>query len=185
MRRCGGGTLSQAMVAGALMFPASQAIAPSLSLRDAHLINAALTLGYVLPLYFTKFTRLSFSKTTGNDGTHSKGASERSRDDPGVIKARLLSVSISTISSLFLLHYIITAGHSKPLEVSKRRLCVYVRVAHNPFTGHWMERDGPPSGVLLVQVRSPCLLRDASSVPWSVVWSVPQSWPALHDTSAA
>jgi len=89
-----------------------------LSLRDAHLINAALTLGYVLPLYFTKFTRLSFSKTTGNDGTSTKGASERSRDDPGVIKARLLSVSVSTISSLFLLHYIITAGHSKPLEAT-------------------------------------------------------------------
>jgi hypothetical protein len=104
-----------------LMFPTSESetAALPLSLRDAHLINAALTLGYVLPLYFAKSTRLSFAKTPENNGARPKGASERWRDDPAVIKARLLSVSLSTIASLCLMGYIITAGPSKPLEVSK------------------------------------------------------------------
>ena len=109
---------------------APQAAAPPLSLRDAHLLNAALTLGYVLPLYFTKYTRLSFSKTPENDGTRSKNAPERWRDDPAVIKARLLSVTLSTIASLCLVGYIIDAGPSKPLGVSKCRF--ESRVAHKP-----------------------------------------------------
>ncbi len=102
------------------MLPASETAAAPLSLRNAHLINAVLTLGYVLPLYFAKSTRLSFSKTSENNGTRSKGASERWRDDPAVIKARLLSVSFSTMASLCLMGYIITADPSKQLEVSKR-----------------------------------------------------------------
>ena len=112
------------------MFATSQTATSPLSLRDAHLLNAALTLGYVLPLYFTKYTRLSFSKTPENDGTRSKGASERWRDDPAVIKARLLSVSLSTITSLFLVGYMIDAGSSKPLGVSKCRFESHV--AHKP-----------------------------------------------------
>jgi len=105
---------------GCSMTSTSEAAAAPLSLRDAHLINALLTLGYVLPLYFTKFTRLSFAKTPENNGTRSKGPSERWRDDPVVIKARLLSVSLSTTASLCLMGYIIAAGPSKPLKVSKR-----------------------------------------------------------------
>lgn len=101
------------------MLPTSEAGSTPLSLRDAHLINALLTLGYVFPLYFAKSTRLSFAKTQENNGTRSKGASERWRDDPAVIKARLLSVSLSTIASLCLMGYIITVGSNKPIEVSK------------------------------------------------------------------
>ncbi|KAH9062728.1 hypothetical protein EDB87DRAFT_1605600 [Lactarius vividus] len=81
-----------------------------LSLKDAHLINAMLTIGYVLPLYFTKYTRLSFSKTQANDGSRSKNPSERWRDDPTVIKARLLSVSVSMMASLSLMHYIVVTN---------------------------------------------------------------------------
>lgn len=80
-----------------------------LSLKGAHLINAVLTIGYVLPLYLTKYTRLSFSKTQANNGSHSKSPSERWRDDPTVIKARLLSVSASMIASLLLMHYIVVS----------------------------------------------------------------------------
>jgi len=98
------------------MSSTSDAAAAPLSLRDAHLINALLTLGYVLPLYFTKFTRLSFTKTPENNETRSKGPTERWRDDPVVIKARLLSVSLSTIASLCLMGYIVAAGQSKPLK---------------------------------------------------------------------
>ncbi|KAH9045435.1 hypothetical protein EDB85DRAFT_1906606 [Lactarius pseudohatsudake] len=83
-----------------------------LSLKAAHLINALLTIGYVLPLYFTKYTRLSFSKTQANNGSRSKNPSERWRDDPTVIKARLLSVSVSMIASLSLMHYIVVTNQS-------------------------------------------------------------------------
>lgn len=118
-----------------LMFPTSQTSTTPLSLQGAHLINAALTLGYVLPLYFTKYTRLSFAKAE-NDRTRSKGASERWRDDPAVIKARLLSVSLSTIASLCLVGYIIAAGPSK---VSKRHF-ESPRVAHRPSRADGIQR---------------------------------------------
>jgi intramembrane prenyl-peptidase len=121
--KCGPATAGQVTLAAVAHMSAtsdSETAAAPLSLRDAHLINAVLTLGYVLPLYFTKFTRLSFSKTPENNGTRSKGASERWRDDPAVIKARLLSVSLSTVASLFLMGYIIATRPSKSLEVSKR-----------------------------------------------------------------
>lgn len=81
----------------------------SFKLKGAHLINAVLTIGYVLPLYFTKYTRLSFSKGQANNGLRSKNPSERWRDDPTVIKARLLSVSASMIASLLLMHYIVVS----------------------------------------------------------------------------
>ena len=117
------------------MFPTSQTSTTPLSLQGAHLINAALTLGYVLPLYFTKYTRLSFAKAE-NDRTRSKGASERWRDDPAVIKARLLSVSLSTIASLCLVGYIIAAGLSK---VSRRRF-ESPRVVHRPSRADGIQR---------------------------------------------
>ncbi|KAH9999849.1 hypothetical protein BJV77DRAFT_1165702 [Russula vinacea] len=141
------------------MFATSQAAAPPLSLRDAHLLNAALTLGYVLPLYFTKYTRLSFSKTPENDGTRSKNAPERWRDDPAVIKARLLSVTLSTIASLCLVGYIIDAGPSKPLgsrwnttalhlgfSLGSRNLLVYFvtpALFLGPLYGRYLSHDLP------------------------------------------
>ncbi len=93
-----------------------------LSLKDAHLINAALTIGYVLPLYFTKYTRLSFSKAQANNGSRSKNPSERWRDDPTVIKARLLSVSASMIASLLLMHYVVVHNQSNATNVSRHSL---------------------------------------------------------------
>ena len=161
------------------MFPVSRSTTPLLSLRDAHIINAALTFGYVLPLYLTKFTRLSFTKTPRNDGTRHKGPLERWRDDPGVIQARLLSVSVSTIASLCAMHYIVAAVQSDPQKVRKH--CFLRTCRSCIFTG-WMGHDGPPSRILFAQMRSPCPLRDASSIPRSPVWSVPRPSPAIHGT---
>ena len=87
-----------------------------LSLKDAHLINAMLTIGYVLPLYFTKYTRLSFSK---NNASRSKNPSVRWRDDPAVIKARVLSVSASMMASLFLVHYFVVSNRRNATNVSR------------------------------------------------------------------
>jgi len=162
------------------MFPLSRATTPPLSLRDAHIINAVLTLGYVLPLYLTKFTRLSFSRNPQNNGSRSKGPSERWRDHPAVIKARLLSVSVSTIASVYLMHYIIAAVQSDPLKVSRASLSV--RVAHTfGFHTDWVGHNGCPSRVLFMQEQYPCPLRDTRLIPWSPVRSVSGSMAAFHD----
>jgi hypothetical protein len=133
-----------------LMFPTSQTSTAPLSLQGAHLINAALTLGYVLPLYFTKYTRLSFAKASENDATRSKGASERWRDDPAVIKARLTSVSLSTIASLCLMGYIIAAGPSK---VSNRHFGS--RVAHKPSRVDGIQRLSTSGFLWEIAIYSP------------------------------
>ena len=71
---------------------------PPLSLNKAHIYNVAVTSGYVFPLYLMKHTRLSFSASpsAGVGRERVKQPEERWRDDPSVIKARLLSASIST-----------------------------------------------------------------------------------------
>src|SRR5258708_6007560 len=171
--KCGPTTAGQVTLAAVAHMPAtSETAAAPLSLRDAHLINAVLTLGYVLPLYFKKFRRLSFSETPENNRTRSKGASERWRDDPAVIKGRLLSVCLSTMASLCLMGYIIATGPSKPFEVSKRLFELgHVTQDHPESVGY----SRPPSGVFFGQVRPPRLLRDASFVSRSPVWSVLES----------
>ncbi|KAI0320264.1 hypothetical protein OF83DRAFT_1105866 [Amylostereum chailletii] len=75
---------------------------PPLTLSQAHVLNICFTAGYVLPLYFTKYTRLSFSTYQ-----EARPSPERSRNDPAVIKARLLSVTLSTILSCYAIHHII------------------------------------------------------------------------------
>jgi hypothetical protein len=112
------------------MSPVSRTTSVPLSLREAHIINAALTFGYVLPLYLTKFTRLSFAKNSRNDGPRPKGPSERWRDDPAVIKARLLSVSVSTMASLWVMHYIVAAVQNDPRKVRKHRYSTRVSLMH-------------------------------------------------------
>lgn len=133
-----------------LMLPLSRATTSPLSLQDAHIINTVLTLGYVLPLYLTKFTRLSFSKNPQDNVPRSKGPSERWRDDPAVIKARLLSVSASTIASVYLMHYISVAVQSDPLKVSKASLSVHVSLICLVFTD-WVGHNGRPSRVFFIQ----------------------------------
>ena len=162
------------------MLPLSRATTSPLSLQDAHIINAVLTLGYVLPLYLTKFTRLSFSKDLQNNVTRPKGPSERWRDDPAVIKARLLSVSASTIASVYLMHYILVVVQSDPLKVSNASLSVHVSLIRLVFTD-WVGHNGRPSRVLCMQEQSPCPLRHTCLIPWPLVRSVSGSMAAFHD----
>ncbi|KAI0048073.1 Abi-domain-containing protein [Auriscalpium vulgare] len=77
--------------------------APPLSLATAHLLNVAITLGYVLPLYFTKFMRL-FVPAKVN------GARPAAywRDDPAVIKTRLASASLSTAAACYVMYTVIS-----------------------------------------------------------------------------
>jgi len=86
---------------------------PPLALRTptAHLLALLFSLIYVGSLYISKHSRLSFSTTTNtrsnkeererqnnntNQGEREKEQSERWRDDPDVIRARLLAVLCAT-----------------------------------------------------------------------------------------
>ena len=82
----------------------------ALSTPTAHLLSLLFSLTYVGSLYISKHSRLSFSTTTNNQSNkgewqngnnqgereREKEQSERWRDDPDVIRARLLAVLCAT-----------------------------------------------------------------------------------------
>ncbi|KAI0030537.1 hypothetical protein K488DRAFT_54010 [Vararia minispora EC-137] len=74
-------------------------VPPPYTLTQANLLNAAFTLGYVGPLYMSQYTRPSSSITRFRDGW---------RNDPSVIKVRLLFVSISTVLSCVAIHWVVS-----------------------------------------------------------------------------
>ena len=75
-----------------LVFPV-----PPLSTGGANVVAFFFASSYVGSLYLSKHTRLGdFSKPNGSDANASQN---RTRDDPSVIKARMLAASISTILS--------------------------------------------------------------------------------------
>ncbi|KZV65651.1 Abi-domain-containing protein [Peniophora sp. CONT] len=82
---------------------------PELLLTEAHALNIAFTCFYVLPLILTKWTNPSLFRpdvlATGW------------RNDPAVIKARLLSVSIATVLSCCVMHTILNSGLPDGLTV--------------------------------------------------------------------
>lgn len=71
-----------------------------LSTRSAHALAAAYALSYVGSIYVSKGARLSFSNTKSNlefGYARPKEQHERWRDDPDVIRARLVAVGTVTI----------------------------------------------------------------------------------------
>ncbi|KAI0065973.1 Abi-domain-containing protein [Artomyces pyxidatus] len=83
---------------------------PPLSISEAHLLNIVFTAGYVLPLYLTKYTRLSFSHSAVKAGDgRLKQPSDRWRDDPAVIRARLTSATISTLAACYITHSVVSS----------------------------------------------------------------------------
>ncbi|KAF8911810.1 CAAX protease self-immunity-domain-containing protein [Mucidula mucida] len=73
---------------------------PPLSLLQATLLALFFVSSYVGSLYISKNARLSFVATTVNTDTpRQKQKSERWRDDPDVIRARLAAVSLATMCS--------------------------------------------------------------------------------------
>ena len=92
---------------------------PELALVQAHTLNLAFTSLYVAPLILTKWTNPSLFRpdvlATGW------------RNDPTVIKFRLLSVSIATVLSCYMMHRIINVDSPDGLVVSL--LCFSMRLA--------------------------------------------------------
>jgi prenyl protein peptidase len=82
-----------------LVFPV-----PPLSTRGANLVAFFFSASYVVSLYLSKHARLKNSPKP--DGLNASASQNRTRDDPSVIKARMVAASTSTILScvvLFLL----------------------------------------------------------------------------------
>ncbi|CAA7266053.1 unnamed protein product [Cyclocybe aegerita] len=84
-----------------LLFPR-----PLLTTTSAHLISLAFACAYVGSIYLSKNARLSFSKRAprisnmndeGSLQERNRLRNERWRDDPDVIRARLLAVSVATL----------------------------------------------------------------------------------------
>lgn len=66
--------------------------APPLSIWQAHLLAGLCAVSYVGILYVSQNTRITYSKTSPKQP-------QRNRDDPEVIRARLIAVSLSTVAS--------------------------------------------------------------------------------------
>lgn len=78
-----------------LVFPV-----PPLSTGFAHLLSLTFSTVYVGSIYISKNSRLSFAKTKShvdNGQARAKQRDERWRDDPDVIRARLVAVGVATL----------------------------------------------------------------------------------------
>jgi len=75
-----------------LVFPV-----PPLSTRGANLVAFFFSASYVVSLYLSKHARLD--KSSKPNGSSANGSQNRTRDDPSVIKARMVAASASTILS--------------------------------------------------------------------------------------
>lgn len=75
---------------------------PPISLSTAHWLAGLFAGSYVGSLYLSKLARLSFRKgrvQLQQGEQRGQAEDERWRDDPEVIRARLVAVSMSTLSS--------------------------------------------------------------------------------------
>ncbi|KAI0754126.1 hypothetical protein C8Q80DRAFT_1093736 [Daedaleopsis nitida] len=85
--------------------------APSIPTWTAHAFAAFFTFSYVGSLYVSSRARLSFKKDASqnvHDGQErAKESDERWRNDPDVIRARLLSASLSTMLNIGVVYWLI------------------------------------------------------------------------------
>lgn len=70
---------------------------PPLSARGSNLVAFFFSASYVVSLYLSKHARLGNS--SGSNGLNASVSQNRTRDDPSVIKARMVAASTSTILS--------------------------------------------------------------------------------------
>lgn len=94
---------------------------PPLSTRAAHVLAAFFAISYVGSLYISKNARLSFRSNSVDGQARRRSSDERGRDDPDVIKARMLAVCVSTLlscASVFWLVWHIVGDHQGVRGVS-------------------------------------------------------------------
>ncbi|KAI0717157.1 hypothetical protein C8Q76DRAFT_426110 [Earliella scabrosa] len=119
---------------------------PPISTSTAHAFAAFLTFSYVGSLYVSRSARLSFKNGPSlkvRDGEErEKGTEERWRNDPDVIRARLLAASLSTMLSVYAVYRLVQSvtpeaeAKTKPfaaLESTLARLGVTLDFGSNPL----------------------------------------------------
>lgn len=110
-----------------LLFPK-----PLLTTSSAHLISLGLGAIYVGSIYLSKNARLRFNSRTRLKRTHGNGdgnstagearererqKNERWRDDPDVIRARLVAVSVATVVCVFCVFAVLWSNVGGTLQV--------------------------------------------------------------------
>lgn len=151
---------------------------PPLSIGKAHILNVAFTLTYVVPLYLTKYTMPAYS---------SKGPNWRWRDDPKVIRARMVSVTLSTVAvcgyvySLFTSNEVVRSVRKTYSDVS--RDCTDSRTDGCCVGfGIRMELDLSSVGICLASQPAVALSCYPGSIPWSSIRSISFQGAALYGT---
>ncbi|RPD60277.1 Abi-domain-containing protein [Lentinus tigrinus ALCF2SS1-7] len=118
---------------------------PPIALSTAHLLAAFFTFSYVGSLYLSKNARLSFKKgvsSTVDGEERAKENDERWRNDPDVIRARLLAASASTLLSVYVVYQLVqritpeyesSVNPWTAVESSLARLGITLDFASNPL----------------------------------------------------
>lgn len=107
---------------------------PFLSTSSAHLIASCFAISYVGSLYVSKNGRLSFWSKAGH--ARSKMGEQRFRDDPVVIKSRLLAVCISTLLSCLTVSWLVWKSGERVRDIYRSllsRLSFYDRAPVPPW----------------------------------------------------
>ncbi|KAF8997171.1 CAAX protease self-immunity-domain-containing protein [Cyathus striatus] len=102
---------------------------PTLSTPTAHLLSLLFSASYVGSLYISKGARLSFAKPEEEPEARKnlerrKMDSERWRDDPDVIKARLVAVSGASVVCVGVVWGVLYSDSRMPLQALKGTLTV-------------------------------------------------------------
>ncbi|KAH9917138.1 uncharacterized protein BXZ73DRAFT_92399 [Epithele typhae] len=121
-------------------------LSPPISVSTAHAFAAFFSFSYVGSLYLSKSARLKFDKNAkpkSESEERERRNDERWRNDPDVIKARLLAASVSTTLSVCAVFWLvkslipeadIAADPSAPLQTGLARLGLTFTIAQdNPF----------------------------------------------------
>lgn len=149
---------------------------PPITISQAHQLAGLFATSYVGCLYLFKNARLNFTAQpqppTANGGERHRSQGERWRDDPAVIRARLLVVSISSFLSCFTLFIVIwniTGGLPAVcyfclfLSLSNDKLLCHLRRFPTALTPRWLDSGSSrqiPSVMLfsLASLLLPCFL---------------------------
>jgi prenyl protein peptidase len=123
-----------------LVFPV-----PPISTFSAHAITLLFAISYVGSLYISKNARLSFAskpQRVENGSSREKESNERWRDDPEVIQARLLAVTIATFlccAGVFgllwhLIGHTVEVGTSSGIRSHEQLTFIWSRTSARPLT---------------------------------------------------
>lgn len=165
---------------------------PPITTGTAHLLTTLFVFCYVGSLYLSKNARLSFSSDAprSQDGTaREKQQNERWRDDPDVIRARLLAVGIATLVCCAVVFVVLWQLSG---DVDRDEVCKFLVLFHNFKTlssyhalldiyNHARIYD-PSSRPLFNIPVNQTIPRNTIAIPWPVIRPLPIPNPTIPET---